>query len=1271
MGSFGAHWPMMDAVSVYKSKWVRRAALIVVALLAVWLVVWLAVPPIAKSQLEKIASDKLGRQVTVGTLDFKPWSLELTIGDLRIAAADPRQPLAAEVGKLYADANFQSVLRLAPVIDAVRVERPHIRIVRGADGHFDFEDVLQRLAESNDPNSPPVKFAVYNISVVDGAADVEDRTVKSKHELRNLELNIPFLSNLQSKLDVLVEPKLAFTLNGSRFDSSAHTMPFAESRKTDARVHVTGLDLAPYLDYIPAGQPFKLLAGVLDLDLGINFQQGDGGGLSLSGTAQVRQAKLADASGRDVLAFEALKIALADTRPLEGRIHLGEVALAAPNLTVSRAADGRLNLVPATVAKPARKPDSPAAKTVGEASKEQAWHVQVDKIGVHRGQIRWRDAAVRPAAALDVSQLELQAGNVRWPMDKPATFSGQASVAGAALRFDGQGTDQAVTAAVKLDGLPLSAAGPYLAQTLEPKLDGKLSAQVDVAWTPSSLKATAKGVQADNLALTQGKTALAGIGRFEIADAVLDLEGRKLEAGSVRAVNPKLQVERDKDGQWMYERWLKTAAKKEPAGAPGDKKVDEGVDRPWALSIGSAAIEGGAVAYADGAGPKPVAVELAALSIKARNITVPGSSAALPIEVSGQLRAGRTELPGQLRAGRRAEPGHFSYNGKLALKPLSTEGQLDVKAIPVHAFKAYYSAEAPNIDVRRAYLNYRGDVRYAQESTGTNIRLTGDTALEDLRIDSPLIGPASTARQQGGNRLLSWKTLSLRHVRFRMAPGRPVFLGVQETSLVDLFARLLIDETGNLHLQDYVQQRPHDAVEPVAAESAPQPSLDTQQHEGAATAIATSESRDGGTAATGAGPAPNPPAAGPAPQASAALAPRINLGPLSVVNGQVDFTDRFIKPNYSADLRELTGKFGAVSSNPKSGHPLMADLELRGKVQQTAELEITGKLNPLIKPLELDISARMRNLELAPLSPYSARYTGYGIERGKLSADLSYKVGPDGGLTATNKLVLNQLQFGSEEVPGAQRTLPVRLAVALLADSHGVIDIDLPVSGSINDPQFSIGPLIWKGIFNLIAKAVTSPLRLLTGRLGSGSVDSNSVIFAPGSSALDAQARENLDKVAKALNERAALKVTVVGTASLEQERSAYQREGLRQLVFAEKRRQAAREGKKANEVEPVTDGEYPELLRVAYERADITKPRNMVGLLKDLPVKDMENLLMASIPVNDENIRQLGTARGAAVRDYLLECGLSSERLFLGAVQTEAQGSDWKPGAELKIGLK
>jgi len=114
------------------------------------------------------------------------------------------------------------------------------------------------------------------------------------------------------------------------------------------------------------------------------------------------------------------------------------------------------------------------------------------------------------------------------------------------------------------------------------------------------------------------------------------------------------------------------------------------------------------------------------------------------------------------------------------------------------------------------------------------------------------------------------------------------------------------------------------------------------------------------------------------------------------------------------------------------------------------------------------------------------------------------------------------------------------------------------------------------------------------------------------------------------------------------------------------------RSNQNAADVAPVTDAEYPELLAAVYQRSDLkTKPRNMIGLAKDVPVKEMEDLLMASIPVDEESMRQLAIERGAVVRDYLLAQKVPSERLFLGAVRTKAGDPNWKPGAELNLATR
>ncbi|HEX7867875.1 MAG TPA: DUF748 domain-containing protein [Variovorax sp.] len=1274
----------MDVASIKQNKWVRRGIVALLVLLAFWVIAWLAVPPIARSQIQKIASEKLGRQVTVGKIDFKPWTLELTLTDLRIATADGSKPQVA-VNRIYADAELQSILRLAPVIDAVTIDGPAILLTHLADGKYDIDDILAKLSAGPppDPNAKPARFAIYNIAINGGSVDFDDQTVKRKHELRDFVLKVPFLSNLDSKRDINTEPKLAFALNGSKFDSAAFTTPFADSRKTDAHVQFKGLDLVPYLGYIPGGLPVKLQAGSLDADLKIGFEQGATTGLKITGTVEAHTTKVADARGRDLLAFESLKLALADVRPLESVFHLSEIALANPQLTVARDAAGKLNLLatdPATGAteKAAPLPAAAASAPAGKPAPTPALKVQVDKLALNGGRIGWRDETVNPAAAVDVTDLGIDVTGVTWPMEKPAEFNGSTAIAGASLKFKGSATDKVADVQTEVDALPLSLAAPYLAQSLEPTLDGKLSGQIDIAWAQPDLKFKARRLSADGLALTQAKTALASVGRFELVDAEADMTKHTLNVASFTATNPKVRVERDSEKRWMFERWLKTPAGgsgKEaeakvaaPKPAAAETPQPSANTKPWALTIGTLAVDNGALSYSDKASATPVTVEVTAFKLHAQKIA-PETSTTSPLEVSGRIGSGRSD------------PGRFDYKGNVVLKPLAAEGRLEVVSFPAHTFKAYY-ADALNVDIRRAFASYRGTVRYATSPAGMSVKLAGDTALDDFRANSVSL-TQSPGFDRSNNQLLSWKTLSLRGLQVSMAPNTPPNVDVRETTLTDFFARVIVDPTGRLNLLSLTKKGEAEATAAAAAAG----EASTRKGAGGTTTTTTTgrapAQKPAGRAVSAeemVGPAPEPAkpvataAAAPAPAAAdAGPAPVINFGPMSLVNGKIDFTDLFVKPNYSADLSELTGKLSSFSSNPpkgESGRPALADLELRGKAQQTAALEITGKLNPLAKPLELDITAKMRDLDLAPLSPYSVRYAGHGIERGKMSMDVNYKVAPDGQLTATNKLVLNQLQFG-DEVAGSTSSLPVKLAVALLADRNGVIDVDLPLSGSLNDPQFSVGPLIWKAVVNLVVKAVTAPFSLLTGGLGGGSGESSAITFEPGGSDLSAAAKEGLDKVAKALTDRPTLQMTVVGTSSLEKERDAYQRQRVRQLTYAEKRRVAVRGGQTGTDVPPVTDAEYPELLTAVYKRADITKPRNLVGLAKDLPVPDMEKLLFASVPVDEESMRQLAVERGAAVRDYLLAKKLPSERLFLGAVRTSASGNDWKPGAELSLTMK
>ena len=1292
--------PQTTGLPSARRRWGRRLAWTLGGVAVVWGVGWLAVPPLLKHQAEKIVSDKLGRKVTVGGVDFKPWTLELTLRDLAIAKVDGFAD-QLHIERVYIDGELQSLLRLAPVVDAIQVDNPRVSLTHEGGGRYDIQDIIDRLAATPaDPTSQPARFALYNLALNGGSVDFVDSTVGRTHEVRDLQVSVPFLSNLDSQREVKVLPRLAFALNGSAFDSAAEGTPFAEGRKTDGTIRLTGFDLAPYLGYLPANLPVKLQAATVDANIRVAFAQvpsttpaAQANSVKLTGDFQVSGLKAADAQGKPLLAFDSLKLGLDDVRPLEQVVHLSTVELTAPQLNVQRDAQGRLNLVasgasgapakaPEKIAAPAGAVSAAGTNDLKNVPPAPAWDVAVAQLAVNGASVAWRDATTTPAAQLDLRDLSLQAQGVAWPLKQAVPFSGSTSLKAGAkggdagtLQFSGSATAQAAQLSVALDAVPLAAAGPYLAGLLEPELSGTLSTRLGLGWRAPALVVHVQALTLDKLALTQDKNALLSLGKLQLGDTQVDLDRRTVRVGSLALTDPKTSVERDKAGQWMYTRWLRQpAAAVTAADAPAPSAPAAGTAgaNPWSVTLVDAKVNGGAIAFRDASTAEPVAFDVSGLTLQVKDFAPLAAAGApnvkpSPLSVSGRIGAGRTE------------PGRFDFKGDFGLAPLAAQGQAQLTRLPVHAFVPYF-ADALNVEVRRAEASYKGGVRFASRPEGASVQVQGDAALEELRVNSMLALPPApaTVAAAGGNSaprgepLLNWKALSLRGLDVALAPGKATAVNVKETTLSDFFARIIVFEDGRINLQDLVKSSDPVAVVPDTKVTT-QTATTTTTTAVVAPVSAASAPVSGASSAVAAG------ATGQNDAKNAALAPVITFGPVALVNGRVAFSDRFVRPNYSANLSELTGKLSAFSSVAPQDTPQMADLELRGRAEGTASLEVLGKLNPLAKPLALDIQAKVRDLELAPMSPYSVKYAGHGIERGKLSVDVAYQILPNGQLTATNKIVLSQLVFG-DAVEGAPASLPVRLATALLADSKGVIDIDLPVTGSVNDPQFSVGPVIFKALINLIVKAVTSPFSLLSSALGGGDASELSTVrFEPGSAVLTEEARTGLDKIAKALETRPALKMTVVGHASEDAERDALKRQRLMRMLRAEKRRSAiqatsapaaAASAAADTPAAPlaISDAEYPALLTAVYKRADMAKPRNMVGLAKTLPVTEMEDLLLANISVADDAVQTLATERGVAVRDYLTQQKLPLDRLFLGATKLAKDGEKFTPSAELNL---
>ena len=455
---------------------------------------------------------------------------------------------------------------------------------------------------------------------------------------------------------------------------------------------------------------------------------------------------------------------------------------------------------------------------------------------------------------------------------------------------------------------------------------------------------------------------------------------------------------------------------------------------------------------------------------------------------------------------------------------------------------------------------------------------------------------------------LTWKALSLDGMDVRWSDRAPLQADFGRIQLQDFYGRVIINPDGRLNLAHIVRQ-PDD--------SGPR-------------SVTTPESSAAGA------PAPAPSAAASSP---AAPAPRLRWQQIQLAGGRVDFTDNFIQPNYSARLTQVAGTVSAVSS--EGSEP--ADVSIAGAVDDGAPLRITGRLHPLGPRLYTDIEGSAKGIELTRLSPYAARYAGYAIEKGTLSVSVHYRV--DGGqLQADNQVFLDQLTFGERTDSPDATSLPVRLAVSLLKNRRGEIDVNLPISGSLDEPQFSVGGIIWRVVVNLITKAVTAPFALLSG---GGSEELGFVAFAPGSSTLDEASQKRLTTLAEKLNDRPALKLEATGHADPQADADGLRDAHVERLM---------REAKAKATRQPL--GRLHRHLRqrltwltAAYKAADIKKPRNLVGLTKSLPADEMTALLKAAAPVDERALRALADRRGDAVKAFLVQ-QMAPERVLLTASQ-------------------
>jgi hypothetical protein len=586
------------------------------------------------------------------------------------------------------------------------------------------------------------------------------------------------------------------------------------------------------------------------------------------------------------------------------------------------------------------------------------------------------------------------------------------------------------------------------------------------------------------------------------------------------------------------------------------------------------------------------------------------------------LRIGPVSVPGD--AASRFETsmrlngeGHLSADGTAHLGSSATDVHVSLKDLAFAPFQPY-AAEFVTASIARGALSLDARASVAQGRTSvsgdlqaTNFSLVDTEGKELLGFDRFALGKLETDTKVTKLELVSLKGARL---HYRIEPGK-----------ADNWSTLL---------RNAKPAAPADAI-PVAA-ATPVPS--------AAPAAAASQ--------------PSAPKKGKAPES------KIAIKAIAIDDLALDFTDRSISPPYVARLTQFGGRIAPFAQPPQG----TTRIDLGGKLDG-AKVLVAGTLKPAGKESDADVTVSLAPWNLTPTTPYGIRFAGYPVEKGKLSLDLKYKIAGR-KLDASNLVVIDQLTLGDSVNSPTATHLPVKLALAILTDRAGKLQIDLPIQGSMDDPDFRFGKVIVRTVVNVLEKAATAPFALLGSLFGS-SEDMSSLEFASGADELAGAEQAKLDKLAKALTERPALRLSVAGLSD-----PATDRAGLLQAALDDALVDARRSATPAGKQPPPDDQPLSEAERAAGLRTlllqRVVQPREQQAAAlraagkpvpaelvphRDLPAEQAEALVKETFALTPEDFDALARARAEAVQEALCDGhGLDPSRVFVAAAKAGAK---------------
>ena len=955
-------------------------------------------------------------------------------------------------------------------------------------------------------------------------------------------------------------------------------------------------------------------------------------------TLDMRDISMPDADGAPMVSVGWLHVKLRFASIWRRGPAFQEILLDRPYTRVLIRRDGSLNL--ADLAKPL---EAPAAKAPPPA-KSAPLRLFLDRLAVTAGRTSYEDFTRETPFHAEISPIQFDlrdfsttgSGTDRFTLD----FS---SAVGERFHWDGNiGTAPVASRGhFSITALRAQTLWSYVRDTVQFEIpSGTIALQGEYDFStgtnPLQLQIKVDSLTLDDLGVRPrgGTMDYIDIHHLDVQGTSFDLSRRALTIPQVRVAGGQTHVWLTADGKInLMELTGAAAASPSPGSAAAPPSTaPPSTAPPWVVSVPDIELSDYKVAGEDRTLDPAAQLTLEQIHIKLGGYHSPGD---VTLDLSADM------IPNGA--------GRIQAQGKLDLPANTTHAQLQLAGVDLKPFQAYLSHYTA-LSLRSGLLATKLTI---DRNAKGEIAVSGDTEVSRFRTVDELL-------QQD---FVKWEQLTVAGMQLHLLPTS---LKIRTITARAPYARVIIASDRSVNIAEALA--PRGAQSPAGVTAAP----------AAAPAPATvpvsvpvpKQARHGKKVA---------PVRHAAPPRAATTIP-IEIAQIRIQDGSANYADLWIQPHFAVGIQQLAGTITGLSSDPAS----RATVDLKGKVDRYAPVEIAGTINPLSAALFTDIKMSFHGMELSSVTPYSGHFAGYKIEKGKVSVDLHYHV-EDRQLNADHHFVIDQLQLGDKvDSPDAMH-LPLKLAVALLKDRNGVIDLGLPVTGSLDDPQFKLGPIIWKAIVNVLTKIVTAPFTLL-GKLFGGSEQMNLIDFAPGSAELDATAKDRLNGVVKALKERPHLEMDIPSIYSPEVDTAGLGTRVLNRSLLALKKKELGRKAQGDETVESAVLADPAEHFRLLVEDfkalsgKDAALPEASAALVEarkkkqadpaayPAAISELESNLAARTPVTAADLEALARRRAAAVQDALLGGGeVEPARVFVVAA-TSRPAVDGKARMELAL---